>query len=60
MLAAFKFYSLLFAEFAMELNIIENHEPSAYSQMLMVEVQQELVSALILLLDFVVLEVATA
>ena len=44
----------------MELNILENHEPSAYSQMLMVEVQQDLVSTFILLLDFVVREVTTA
>ena len=44
----------------MELTIIEDHEPSAYSQMLMVEVQQDLVSALILLLDLVIREVTTA
>lgn len=44
----------------MKLNILEDHEPSAYSQMLMVEVQQDLVSTFILLLDLLVREVTTA
>lgn len=59
MLAAINYIKLYFG-CAMEVKIIENHEPSAYSQMLMVEVQQDLVSAFILLLDFVVREVTAA
>ena len=50
----------LYFRCAIELNILEIHEPSAYSQMLMVEVEQDLVSTFILLLDLVVREVTTA
>ena len=59
MLAAINSTELYFG-CATELRVLENHEPFAYSQMLMVEVQQDLVSTFILLLDFVVREVPTA
>ena len=60
MLAAYDSNHCILQKYVIELTIIEDHEPSAYSQMLMVEVQQDLVSALILLLDLVVREITTA